>query len=175
MNERTQKPLIRRTEDCYGPSFKADLLEQYKLYAQSADNVSARRVSSGRYLLTINAALVAAYGFQAASSGQGLLALPVALAGIVISVLSFHIIKSLRNLNRVKYEVIHELENHLPADLYAYEWQLLEEGRGKVYRPVSHIEVWIPIVFLVLHAVALASIVVLTIVGVPGWAKWDTL
>ena len=36
----------------YGGSFKADLLEQYKLYVQSAENVSARRVQSSRYLLT---------------------------------------------------------------------------------------------------------------------------
>ena len=46
--------LIRFTGQTYGGSFNADLLEQYKLYVQSAENVSARRVASSRYLLTLN-------------------------------------------------------------------------------------------------------------------------
>ena len=35
----------------YGDSFNAHVLEQYKLYVQSAENVSARRVASNRYML----------------------------------------------------------------------------------------------------------------------------
>ena len=42
----------RKNEKCYGDSFRSDLLEQYKLYVQSAENVSARRVASSRYLLS---------------------------------------------------------------------------------------------------------------------------
>ena len=136
MDDQERESLFRQTEEAYGKSFKSDLIEQYKLYVQSVENASARRISSSRYLLTVNAALVAAYGFQSAGSGQVVLALPVALAGIAISVLAFHIIRSHRNLNRVKFDIIHELEARLPADLYAHEWRMLEEGRGKVYRPV---------------------------------------
>ena len=69
MNDKVCEPMIRQTQESYGESFKADLLEQYKLYVQSAENVSARRVASNRYLLTINAALVALYGLQSASFG----------------------------------------------------------------------------------------------------------
>ena len=58
-------------KESYGDSFVSDLLEQYKLYVQSAENVSSRRVTSNRYLLTINAALVALYGLQSANFGQG--------------------------------------------------------------------------------------------------------
>ena len=50
------------SKEAYGDSFSTDLLEQYKLYMQSAENVSSCRVISNRYLLTINAALVALYG-----------------------------------------------------------------------------------------------------------------
>ena len=100
------KPPIRHTEDSYGESFKADLLEQYRLYAQSADNASERRVASTRYLLTINAALVAAYGFQPALAERAILAVPIALAGIILSLLSYGIIKSFRDLNTAKFEII---------------------------------------------------------------------
>ena len=59
-----ERIMIRQTQESYRESFKADLLEQCKMYVQSAENVSARRVASNRYLLTINAALVALYGLQ---------------------------------------------------------------------------------------------------------------
>ena len=54
--------LINKTKKTYGDTFGPDLLEQYKLYVQSAENISVRRVASNRYLLTLNAALVALYG-----------------------------------------------------------------------------------------------------------------
>ena len=59
MSDAAAQRLIHNTKESYGSSFNADLLEQYKLYVQSAENVSARRVASIQYLLTVNAALVA--------------------------------------------------------------------------------------------------------------------
>ena len=72
--------LIHNTKETYGDTLSTDLLEQYKLYVQSAENVSARRVTSIQYLLTLNAALVALYGFQSAGFGENywtLLVLPL--------------------------------------------------------------------------------------------------
>ena len=80
------------------------------------------------------------------------------------------IIKSHADLNRVKFKVIHELEQHLPAAMFTYEWRLAEEGQGKVYRAVTAIELWIPVLFAVLHA-GLAIIIILEIAGVLDWAK----
>ena len=149
----------------YGGSFKADLLEQYKLYVQSAENVSARRVQSSRYLLTLNAALVALYGFQSAGFGQNYWALVVPVVGIPVSLLWYLIIKSHANLNRVKFDVIHEFERHLPAAMYRYEWRLAEDGKGKSYRAVTAIEKWIPILFAILHVV-MGIFIVLSLVGI---------
>ena len=163
MSDQPDKPLIRHSKETYGSDFSRDLIEQYKLYVQSVDNVSARRVSSGRYLLTINAALIASYGFQPVNSGQIFLVVLAAIAGIVISLLSYNIIKSHRDLNALKFKVIVEFEQHLPANPYDYEWQLAEEGKGKAYRSVSQIELWIPIVFLVLHVIALTFVIALNI------------
>ena len=145
-------------------------LEQYKLYVQSAENVSARRVASSRYLLTLNAALIALYGLQSANFGQGYWTLLIPVIGIPVSLLWYLIIESHADLNRIKFSVIHELEQHLPTAMYKHEWHLAEEGRGKTYRAVTTIERWIPILFSVLHVV-LAVMIILAIVGVVDWTK----
>lgn len=170
MEERHPESLIGQTEKSYGESFKADLLEQYKLYVQSAENVSARRVVSNRYLLTLNAALVALYGLQSANFGQGYWTLLIPVIGISVSLLWYLIIKSHANMNRIKFDVIHKLEQYLPAAMYRYEWTLAEEGRGKAYRAVTTLEQWIPILFAVLHVV-LAVTIILAIGGVVDWTK----
>ena len=153
MSCESSNDLLRRTEDTYGGSFHADLLEQYKLYVQSAENVSARRVGSNRYLLTLNSALVALYGLQSANFGQGCWTLLIPFMGIPVSLLWCLIIKSHADLNRIKFDVIHEFERHLPAAMYRYEWKLAQEGQGKTYRAVTTIEQWIPILFAGLHVV----------------------
>ena len=124
MGGESDNNLFQSTGETYEGSFKADLLEQYKLYVQSAENVSARRVASSRYLLTLNVALVALYGLQSASFGQTYWTLLMPVLGVPVSLLWHQIIKSHRDLNAVKFEIIHEMERHLPTALFHYEWQL---------------------------------------------------
>ena len=70
----------------------------------------------------------------------------------------------------MKFCVIHELEQHLPAAMYKYEWQMAEKGRGKVYSAVTGIERWLPMLFAGLHVV-LAVMIILAIVGVMDWTQ----
>ena len=65
----------------------------------------------------------------------------------------------------VKFKLIHELEQHLPAALFRYEWQMAEQGSGKSYTAVTRIERWIPLLFVFLHAF-LAAILVLVSVDI---------
>ena len=155
MTNRPKGTLFRYTKETYDGSFGEVVLEQYKLYVQSAENVSARRVASSRYLLTLNVALVALYGYQSSSLDAGWWAMLVPVLGALVSVLWHRIIKSHKDLNVVKFEIVHELEQHLPASLYTHEWCLAEEGRGSSYRSVTDIERWIPLAFLGLHLVLL--------------------
>ena len=170
MSDQACKSLVQQDKASYGDSFGSDLLEQYKLYVQSAENVSARRVASNRYLLTLNAALVALYGLQSANFGQGYWTLLLPIMGVPVSLLWYLIIKSHADLNRIKFKVIHELEQHLPTEMYKHEWCLAEEGHGKTYLAVTTIERWMPILFAVLHVV-LAVMIVLAIAGVVDWTK----
>ena len=170
MDDKPAQRLIHHSKENYGDSFGSDLLEQYKLYVQSAENVSARRVASSRYLLTLNIALAALYGLQSAGFGQSYWTLLVPIIGIPVSALWYLIIKSHADLNRIKFDVIHEFEQHLPAAMYKQEWTLAEEGQGKNYRAVTNIERWIPMLFVALHVV-LAIMVLLATTGVMDWTN----
>lgn len=158
MSDQTPLQLIHQTKETYGDSFKADLFEQYKHYVESAEKISERRVSANNYLLTVNAFLVTLYGLVAASKFSSFWIVLVPVAGLLVSLTWCRIITSYRDLNTVKFKVIHELEKHMPAALYGYEWKKAEKGRGKTYHPLSHLERWVPIVFMALY-------VLLAIVG----------
>ena len=159
MAGRPGEGVVRCSRDAYGETFTADLLEQYKLYVQSAEHVSARRLASSRLLLALNAGLAALYGIRPEGFESGW-ALSVPVLGIVVSHLWSRIIRSHRELNRVKFALIHELEQHLPAAPYTCEWRLAEQGRGQSYRAVTDIERWLPWTFLALHVILGSALVV---------------
>lgn len=153
MTSNSMQSLFRVAKSDYEGSYLSDLLQQYKLYVQSAENVSARRLASSRYLLTLNAALVAVYGVQGIAFTSSYWIILVPAAGVLASQLWRLIIKSHRDLNALKFKIVKELEERLPAAPFAYEWQLVERSNGKTYNPVTSIEKWIPQAFLILHAV----------------------
>src|SRR3990170_8660793 len=151
MSDQTPLQLIRHTKETYGDSFKADLFEQYGHYVESAEKISERRVSANNYLLTVNAFLVTLYGIVSAGRYNTYWTILGPVAGLLVSLTWYRIIISYRDLNTVKFAVIHELEQHMPAALYDNEWKKAEEGRGKAYHPLSHLERWVPIIFMVLY------------------------
>ncbi|MCI0363061.1 MAG: hypothetical protein L0219_04220 [Phycisphaerales bacterium] len=161
MGDGTKPQLIRQTKESYGDSFKADLFAQYTHYVESAEKISERRVVANNYLLTVNALLVTLYGVIAASKYHTYWTILVPVAGLLVAVTWHRIITSYRGLNTVKFKVIHELEQHMPAAIYDYEWDTAQRGKGKVYHPLSHLEQWIPLVFIILY-------IVLAVVGGLG-------
>lgn len=160
----------------YPEPFRQSLLEQYRLCLQSADNASGRRETSNRYLITLNVALVALYGLQSAGSVNLYLLVPVALAGLVVTFLSLHIIKGYKNLNAAKFDVILKLEEYLPAAALGYEWELLRQPpKGRAYWPVSDLERRIYWVFGGLHLLLpLLVAVVLPMAGITDWPHLTT-
>ena len=135
----------------YGESYQAHLIEQYKLYVESANKISDRRASANNHFLTLNTFLVSLLGVSTLASGTGFLQVVILVAGILVSVVWFGLIASYRNLNTAKFGVIHELEEKLPARPFASEWERCEHGIGKAYRPLTHVEKWVPLVFVALY------------------------
>lgn len=138
--------------ESYGSEHRAHLLAQYSLFVETAQNVAESRNAANNYFVTVNSALAALYGLLPTVGAASMWRYSVPVAGVLVCIAWRLLISSYRNLNTAKFTVIHELESRLPVALFRYEWQLLEEGRSRKYRPVSHIEGWIPVAFGLLHA-----------------------
>jgi hypothetical protein len=135
--------------------YAAALLDQYKLYVEMADRISARRGLANTFFLTLNTLVFTLFGvFWEKRPGLSpwLLALPLA-AAVGQCVGWFFIVRSYRQLNSAKYKVIGALEQRLPASPYwNAEWKALREGKDwRVYWPLTHIEQWIPVLFAVVY------------------------
>lgn len=151
MPEDVASSLFSASSAEYGPVYQQHLFEQYKFYVDSADRISQRRSSTNNFFLAVNASLVTLYGLAPTLKASAAWHLLVPIAGILVCLGWISLLANYRSLNSVKFTVIHELEKKLPASLYKYEWKLLEEGRGNIYRPVTHIEQWIPALFATLY------------------------
>ncbi len=148
--------LINHAQETYGGSFHADLLAQYIHYVESAEMVSERRVVANNYMLAANSSLVTLYGILAATRfGTVWLAL-LPFAGFFVALTWHKVIRFYRNLNKAKFEVIHELEVMTPAAPYRYEWEKAGGSKSKGYRLLSCSGDWIPLVFMLLYLVLFA-------------------
>ena len=147
--------LIGQPKTEYGDSYAAHGLEIYRAYVEAADRISSRRHNANSYFLTVNTVivgLVSYLGFGASSVAAEVF-VSVAFAGVAISYLWYRIIRSYRDLNSAKFKVIHEIEKQLPLRPYDAEWDAVGRGENpKLYLPFTRIELFVPWVFIVLHA-----------------------
>mgnify|MGYP001602256810 CR=1 FL=1 len=139
-------------DEPYGTNDKhqAHLLDQYKLYVEMADRVSARRLTANNYFLSVNTGLLGLVAYVAKESISFLWVLGI--AGIVLCWLWYQSVSSYRDLNTAKFAIIHAIEKSLPLSPYSAEW--LVAGRGKDpkrYFPLTHVEIGVPFVFMTLH------------------------
>jgi hypothetical protein len=138
-----------------GQTYNSTLLEQYKLYVEMADRISARRGLTNSFFLTLNTGivgLIAAFNKVSAGPAPWLLVIPL-LAILGECFAWFYLVRSYRLLNSAKYRVVGALEERLPASpFWRAEWWELGEGRDRTrYWPLSHVEQWIPILFALIY------------------------
>lgn len=148
-------PLLSADRARYGNAeYDKHLFEQYKLYVEMADRISARRAIANSFFVGVHAALVTAFtvllkeGILARSS----VGYTPFLAVLLLCYVWWRIVKSYRQLNSGKFKVIHAIEDLLPIAPYAAEWKALGEGKeASLYTPLTHIENWVPILFAMLY------------------------
>jgi hypothetical protein len=138
------------------------LLEQYKIYVEMADRVSARRGRTNTFFLTLNSAIFAAIGFvwgRAAHPASWLLVFPT-IVFVAQCLAWFWLVRSYRQLNGAKYAVIGALEERLPASPYwRAEWKALGEGKDPArYWPLTHLEQWIPLLFALTYVAGFIAV-----------------
>ena len=149
----TNQPCCEENPDC------AILFDQYKLYVDSSLKVTEHRNSANTYFLSLNTFLYAGLGV-ASAAGLGVLqsgwTIFVTTAGIVLCLYWHRLIQSYMQLNRAKFEIIHRLEEQLPAKVFSDEWEALGKGEDPtVYRPLTDLEKIIPWIFGLLYFVLL--------------------
>ena len=158
--------LFRKSEKEYGDQYRAHLLDIYKQYLNSAEKIIDRRQSTNSFFLTVNTALIALTGYlQLGGGGASQYYSIVSIAGMVLCMTWYLLIRSYRELNRAKFDVIDAMEQHLPAAPFHTEWQIIQKSEiGSRYLSFSRVEGVVPWVFLALHAVVFLQ----TLPG--GWA-----
>ncbi|MEV7187316.1 hypothetical protein [Kitasatospora sp. NPDC093102] len=146
------------------PNRQYELLELYKLAVEMADRISARRGSANTFFLSVQTALVTLIGFGIPKLSESPWWVPtaVALAGITLSGAWWMQLRSYRDLNGAKFQVINRLEDKLPARIYTEEWDVLRNSaapgrRHRHYTELGTTERLVPMIFAVAHLILLTG------------------
>ena len=132
----------------------------FELYLATAEKVSDRRVQANSWMLSVNSAIVALYGYlqsdkMAAQRAVWFWAIPT--AGAIVCLAWWALLNSYRELNRAKFAVLAQLETDLPVSPITREREIYkEEGR----RSLSQIETLIPVCFVLLYMIMLIAVLV---------------
>ncbi|MGH8571721.1 MAG: RipA family octameric membrane protein [Gammaproteobacteria bacterium] len=136
----------------------SNYFELYKLAVEMADRISARRGIANSFFLTANTGIVAVLGSQDVRWY-------LAAAGIVFAAAWWALLKSYRDLNSAKFEIILVMEERLPVRVYGDEWDRLRREPVRLrlrrdalrswlsqYRELGSVERIVPWVFALIYA-----------------------
>jgi hypothetical protein len=151
----------------------SDKIEIYKMAAEMADRVSARRMTANGFFLTLNTALVGILSFfyEKLAEDKRAVLIFMSAVGIVVAFSWFFTIRSYKRLNRAKFTVINRMESQLPYQNFSDEWKELKRetseddklvgGRNwwlkfkDRYTELTNIEGIVPILFGLVYALIL--------------------
>lgn len=142
------------------------LVEEYKLYIEMMDRTSSRRLETNKFYISLLTALLGALAFilenKISVDTQSIVLFAISILGILLCLVWSVNIRSYRQINSLKFEVIHELEVLLPFACYKREWDILRGGK-KTYRRLTNVELYIPLIlglpYLVLMIYSIYSLV----------------
>ncbi|OKL50458.1 RipA family octameric membrane protein [Boudabousia marimammalium] len=145
------------------------VIEIYKIAVEMADRISSRRATTNAFFLTLNTTLVAVIGLNKTPALDPVMAISVCIAGVLVSVCWWFLLRNYRRLNEAKFKVINKIENeHLPVKPFTDEWDQLgqndppEDKRSKVLvglQQLGTVERGIPAVFGGLYLILLTAVI----------------
>jgi hypothetical protein len=145
------------------------IFDQYKLYVDLADKISARRATTNSFYLTANSFLFVAIGILF-SNGLEIVVPMILLIGVFVSISWWLLIVYYKNLNSSKYQVINEIEKKLPVRGLHTEYKIskTQEAQVKRLRGLTSIEVWLPICLLTMYSLGLIVLSIVLILVSTG-------
>ncbi|KKL10134.1 hypothetical protein LCGC14_2558890 [marine sediment metagenome] len=136
----------------YKGEYHKDLIEQYKLYAKMAEEISKRRNNKNYFYISLLSGLLAVISLifdeKILSDFSYIILLCISILSIFLCITWFVHISSYRKLNTAKFSIINEMESFLPFECFKKEWDLLAESK---YKKLTKIEQIIPIIFIALY------------------------
>lgn len=137
------------------------VLEQYKTYVEMADRISARRVDTNKLYISLISALLALVPFllnqDIIRTFQMFALLLLSVVGISLCFIWIININSYKQLNSIKYKVIHEMEKKMPFPCYTREWEL---EKTQKYRRLWKIEQKIPLFLMLPYLILFVFVLV---------------
>lgn len=143
------------------------LLEQYKVFLQTSEDLVARRQGVNNFYISINSAIIAAFGafltLEIPSVYKFFVSLSLSTVGIILSWSWSKLLVSYGDLNSSKMKIISYIEKQLPASLYDAEWAALSDKLNKrKYVSFTKSEKKVPALFILVYIfVAIFGIVFL--------------
>lgn len=135
--------------------YKNHILDQYKIYNDSADKISSRRNLANMFFLTLNTSIFGAIGFSFEKiqliQPKWLIIFPLVII-LCLTIVWYKLLLSYRNINTAKYTVLRQLSKKLPSSPLSMEWKELENPKNtKKYFPLTSLEKYIPILFFAIY------------------------
>ena len=132
------------------------ILAQWQTCVEMANSVSQRRDAMNNLFVTLNLGIVAAVSIT-----WDIKSLFILFAGIVVCVIWILFIRNYKLLNKEKFNVINDIEQKLPVKPFNAEWEKLKTNDK--YVDGTKLEKALPIMFIILYAVAVTAIVIMKI------------
>ncbi len=123
--------------------------EQYRMFVESAEKNSERRINQNNIYLTFSLAL---FSFISITNLNILPFYVLCILGIIISIIWFFTIDNYSKRNKVKFDIINEYEKE--NDL---NWFIEEQKRISVLTNLSLLEKLLPIAFIVIYSIMMFS------------------
>lgn len=161
VEEQQTRPGAEAQAAAVAAELPGNYFELYKLAVEMADRISARRGVANSFFLTVNTALITLLGTLDVRWYT-------AVAGIVLCATWWALLKSYRDLNRTKFEIILAMEARLPARVYGDEWARLRKEPVRFalrpaalrpwlaqYKELGYVERIVPGIFAAIYSVEL--------------------
>lgn len=150
-----QNDLTATMRDSYGDKFQEHLIDQYKLYLEMADKISLRRSEANKFYISLLSALLALFSLVIEKKifpwPQSILLLFTSVLGLIICFVWYINIQSYKQLNSLKFQVVHEMEQYLPFPSFSREWEILKDNKNKQknYIRLTFVEQFVPVIFAI--------------------------
>lgn len=120
-------------------------IEQYKMFVESAERNSEKRINQNNIYLTFSLAL---FSFISITELEKLPFYILCILGIIISVIWFFTIDNYSKRNKVKFDIINEYEKQ-----NGLNWFVEEQKRILVLTNLSFLEKLLPIAFIIIYSI----------------------